>query len=393
MATAAKLTDVAANESTGIALIVSENPVVVLTDRKQREAFYAHIEREVEAFSADVSTAKGRDAIKSLAFKITRTKTAIDAAGKQLNEDARARINAVDAERRAAREKLGEMADKVRQPLTDWEDVEKKRVERAEELMAGFQQAAIVTTDDTSATIRARGKQVYETEVVDLGSMQEQVQAIKDGVIGTLKSALAYAIKEEADRAELEKLRAEAAARAEADRIAAEQAEQARLEAQRIEADKLAAEEAKAEAERQAQLAEERRIAAEKAEQERITSAERAAAEQAQREAESKAMAEQVERDRAHAEVLAAESKAREDAERELQMEREAVLQAEKHRKAMADQLAAEQAQRDADQKHRTKVKAAAKTAIMSCGADEETARKVVMAIIANEVPNVSLRF
>ena len=29
----------------------------------------------------------------------------------------------------------------------------------------------------------------------------------------------------------------------------------------------------------------------------------------------------------------------------------------------------------------------------MSCGADEETAKKIVLAIIAGEVPAVSLRF
>lgn len=60
---------------------------------------------------------------------------------------------------------------------------------------------------------------------------------------------------------------------------------------------------------------------------------------------------------------------------------------------AAAKRLADEQAKRDRDQAHRTAVKSAAKTAIMSCGADEETARKIVVAILANEIPNVTLRF
>lgn len=34
-----------------------------------------------------------------------------------------------------------------------------------------------------------------------------------------------------------------------------------------------------------------------------------------------------------------------------------------------------------------------AASAIMSCGVDEETARKIVVAILANEIPNVTLRF
>ncbi|WP_277750417.1 hypothetical protein [Croceibacterium ferulae] len=42
-----------------------------------------------------MTTAKGRKAIASLAAKVARTKTAIDDAGKKLNEEARAKINAV----------------------------------------------------------------------------------------------------------------------------------------------------------------------------------------------------------------------------------------------------------------------------------------------------------
>ncbi|CAB4120797.1 hypothetical protein UFOVP5_34 [uncultured Caudovirales phage] len=369
--------------STDIALVVEQSPVVVLTDSKQREAFYAHIEREVEAFEPDTSTEKGRKAIKSMAYKITRTKTAIDDAGKHLNEEARARINAVDAERRAARERLSALAEQVRRPVDEWEAAEEARIARANELIASFRAAAAVTMEDTSATIRARGKQVYDTEVgADLGGMQEQVQAIKDGVIGALKTALAYALKEEADRAELEKLRAEAAEREERDRKDREDREAAEREA----AEAKAAEERRA---AHAKAEDERRVAAEKAEAARIEQA-RKDAEQA---AERKAQEEQAKRDREHAEELAAERRRAEEAERAAQAERDRIAAAEAERQAEADRLAAEQAQRDADKAHRTKVKTTAKQAMMSCGADEETAKKIVVAILAGKIPNVSLRF
>jgi colicin import membrane protein len=48
---------------------------------------------------------------------------------------------------------------------------------------------------------------------------------------------------------------------------------------------------------------------------------------------------------------------------------------------------------RAADKAHRAKIMKAAKEAIMTCGIDEEAAKKVVLLIRAGEVPNVSLAF
>jgi len=235
-----------------IAVIVSQTPAVVLIDDKQREAFYAYIEREVAAFVPDTTTEKGRKEIASMAFKVTKTKTAIDAAGKQLNEDARAQINAIDAERRACKEYLGALATNVRQPLTDWEEAEEKRIEWCRSVISSFKAGAIVTLDDTAESVRDRGAAAWNV-IIDpntFGDMTNEAEAAKDMAVATLKAALARLTKEEADRAELEKLRAEAAKREEADRAAAEQ-----------EAQRKADEEAKAEAARQAELAEQRRIA------------------------------------------------------------------------------------------------------------------------------------
>jgi colicin import membrane protein len=50
-------------------------------------------------------------------------------------------------------------------------------------------------------------------------------------------------------------------------------------------------------------------------------------------------------------------------------------------------------AKREANQAHRAKIMKAAKEAIMTCGIDEEAAKKVVLLIRAGEVPNVSLAF
>lgn len=363
--------------STSIVVAVAQNPAIVLVDGAQRDALFDHIQREIDAFEPDLSTAKGREAIKSFAYKITRTKTAIDDAGKKLNEEARAQINVVDAARRAAKEKLDAMAKAVRAPLTEWEEVEKARIERCREIIEAFKADAIVTLEDTAATVRARGGAIWQTALDEdqFRDMLPEAQAAKDAAVATLKAALARLEKEEADRAELERLRAEAAER------------------DRIEAERRAEEERAAREAEEARQAEERRIAAEKAEQERIERAQREAEDRARRKAEQAAEAERQRIQREHDEALAAERRRAEEAERAANAERERVAAEEAARKAEAEQAAAEQAKRDADQAHRSAVMKAAKEAIMTCGVDEDAAKKVVLLIRSGEVPNVRLRF
>lgn len=375
MATAPKLDLVEQSASTSIAVIVEQTPEIVLVDDGKREQLYDHIQREVDAFEPDLTTNKGRDAIKSLAFKITRTKTAIDAAGKRLNEDARAKINVVDAARRDARDKLDALAKSVRQPLTDWEAAEEQRVASCRADIEGFQRAAVVTMEDTATTVRERGAEVWG-QAIDperFGDMLPEAQAAKETAVATLKAALARLIQEEADRAELEKLRAEAAEREERERIAAEEA--ARVEAAKERERREAAE---------AAAAEERRAAAAKAEAERIERAAAEAEERAKLAAEASANEAAAARQREHDEALAAERRRAEAAER-----------AERERIAQAKAEAAEQAKRDKNRAHRAQVMGETKIAIMAAGQDvsEAAAVLIVKAIVAGSVPHVSLRF
>ncbi|MGM7539824.1 signal recognition particle-docking protein FtsY [Proteus mirabilis] len=170
--------------------------------------------------------------------------------------------------------------------------------------------------------------------------------------------------RQEAQRAEVERLAAERAEQArlaeeEAQRQAQLEAEQARQEAQRAEAERLAAERAEQarlaeeEAQRQAQLeAEQARQEAQRAEAERLA-AERAeqarlAEEEAQRQAQLEAEQARQEAQRAEAERLAAERAeqarlAEEEAQRQAQLEAEQARQ--EAQRAEAERLAAERAE------------------------------------------------
>jgi hypothetical protein len=350
-----------------IVALVEANPVMVLTDAKKFSEFYEAMRRETEALDADVSTDKGRKAIASMAYKVARTKTAIDEAGKKLNEDARARINAIDESRREIRKQLDDLKDEVRRPLTEWEEAEAQRVEQAQAELTRVREMGRVDYSDTSESVKSR---LNELEAISLdhalhGETFGLAEAARTDALASLQSALERLTREEQERAELERLRAEAA-------------ERERIEAER----------------REAEEAERRRAEAEKAEQERIAALQREAEERAKAEAEKKAREEREAAERAHAEALAAERRRAEEAERAAQAERDRIAREEADRKAAAEREAAEQARREADRAHRSKIMGAAKDALIEAGEiDEAAAKRIVLAIAANNIPNVSIRF
>lgn len=370
--------------ATDIVVVVTQNPGLVLLDSEKFDAFYTRMKAETDKMVADTSTAKGRDEIRSMAARVVRSKTAIDKARLTLTKEWRDKTKLANDAGKVIEERLDGLADHVREPLTKWEAAEKARVDTCRATIAELAIAKIIAEDDTAASVRARGSQVYNTELDagQYGDMLPEAAAAKEEAVATLKRALARLTQEEADRAELVKLRAE---REEQDRLAAEREADAQAERDRIEAELITAE---------------RKAAAEKADAERIRFAQEAAAQAARDEAAKAARAEQDARDRAHQEELAAERAKALEAERQRQAEADCSAEVERERaaaeaaaKAEAERVAKEQAKRVANQTHRTKIKTAAKQAIMTFGCDEETAQKVVMAVIAGEIPAVSLAF
>ncbi len=357
---------------------VLENPVTVLTDAQRFDRFYEEMKRETDALVPDVSTRKGREEIASMAYKVARTKTAIDEAGKRLNEDARAKIAVVDEARRKIRTQLDALKDEVRHPLTEWEAAEEERVARVERSFTDVRQAAIVEHGDTAALVLLRLEVLRQAEV-DPALYQEREEEARDtlaSAIASLEAAHARLVQEEADRAELARLRAEAAERAERERQEAEAAAAREREAAAARAREEAA--ARAEAEQAARVA----AAAE--------AAERAAVEAAERRAREAHEAQE----REHAQALAAERRRADEAEAARRAAAEAAAAAERRRQEEAAAAQAEEDRRARDRKHKAAILGTAKAAIMHAGAvDEETARKIVLAIQGGHVPAVTLKF
>jgi colicin import membrane protein len=352
---------------TGIAVIVATTPAIVFADPKKADELFVHIEREIAEFKPDLSTETSRKRIASLAYKVAQTKTAIDAAGAELNEEANRTINAVNAERRKFKIRLDELRDLARKPLTDWEEAESLRKQAMDAILNRIGFATVIIAADTADIIAARLAQVTAEEI-DPSVFQDKFDeavGLKDGAVSSLSRSLERAKQAEADRLELERLRAEQAQR------------------DREEAAARAEERRKAEAAEQSRVEQERAARAAKEDQARIAKAAEDARLKAEREAE--AARQKVERE--HQVAL-------DKAEAEKQAVIDAAARAERHREAEAKQAAADQAKRDADKKHKAKIMGAAKDALMKhAGIDEEPAKKIVLAILANQIPNISLRF
>ena len=370
-----------AEQKTDAAIIddIGTNPGLVLTDPKQGDAFFAAIKRvtlaEVSGLSA--TDPKQRDLIKSTAYKITRTKTAIDKKRKEMTAEWREQTNAVNARGKLVTEQFDALAAEVRKPVTEWEEAEEGRRAEANALLERINGAAMVSVDETAADVQARLDDIRGINLNPemFGARMEIATDAQADTVKALSDAVERIKTAEAERAELEALRRERAEREE------------REAAERREREQAEAEQRRAEAEAE-QRERDRREAADRARREAEEAAQRARDDERAEE-----QRQQAERDRAaQAKIEAANARAAE-AERKSREEQERAERERQEREAEQQRIADEKAKREADEKHRSAVMTRAKQAIMTCGVDEETARKVVMLIKAGEVPAVSIAF
>ena len=339
------MNEIATND---LVVIEPANALAIFTTPNAIDPLLDRIRQEIDAFVPDISTATGRKAVASMAYKVARAKTHLDDAGKKLADQQKEIPKKIDATRKRIRDTLDQWRDEVREPLTKWEAAEEERVDRIKSSLAELQGVIDDHTERSSELIRERLAEV-ESEVITEQFYAEYVGAaaeLKDKAISALRSRLELAEKREAEQAELARLRVAEEERKRKEReeqIARDAAERATREA-----------EAKAEAERKAA--------------EDAAKRERDAAER--RELELKLQAEAAERRAAEA-----EAKARREAEQKAAHER------------------AETAKREADRKHRAKVNKAARDAFVRGGIAEDTAEVVITLIAKREIPNVSISY
>lgn len=94
------------SEVTDLVVIEKANAMTVFQSADQIEEILQKVEREVMSFVPDITTAKGRKEIASLAYKVAQTKTYLDGLGKDLVAELKEIPKLIDANRKTVRDRL-----------------------------------------------------------------------------------------------------------------------------------------------------------------------------------------------------------------------------------------------------------------------------------------------
>lgn len=316
------------------------------------------IREQAKDLPTDMSIKKNRDEVASFAYKIARSKSAVEKAGAALSAEYKEIPKKIDANRRVYKEAFERLQEEVRSPLNQWEQAEKERVQRHEQRIESINQNTDLGDDACSVSIGSAIDMLNDL-VIDESWEEFETEAhrVKSDRLKQLQDQLAKRLKYEEEQAELARLRLEAEERERAEReerIAREAAEKARIEAeQKANAErekaireKIEAEQRELQAKRDLELAEQRRIAAEKqAELDKIEAAERA---------------------------------------KQQEIERQ---------QAEAARIESERLAREADKSHKAKINRQALTDLIAIGLSDDQAKAVIKAIVTGKVSNVSISY
>jgi len=345
-----------------------ETALAVYSAANGLDPWLTQIRAEVDNFLQvlpDLANDKGRKAFASMAHKIAKSKTALDAVGKELSAQQKEVPKRIDAERKRVWDKLELWQKEVRKPLDDWQEAEDRRVDLIKADIEKISDLAMQLDGVTSEDLEDRIKRVEAVAIADKwAEFQVDAALAKEKTLTVLYTALTNRKVYEADQAELAQRRADDEARAQREheeRIRKEAAERATREAE---------ERAQADREAEARRIREEQEAAEKRENDLKLQA-----------ADAERRAEQAKR-----EQLEAEQRAERAAEEGRKAE-------EDRQKAAADEIIRQQALREADNVHKGKVMRAAKEALIGMNISEELAKAIVLKIARGEVPNITINF
>lgn len=327
------------------------------------------VEKEAASLSSfDIATKKGRDEIKSAAYKVACSKAPIKNLASELKEESKKLIDGVNSEWNRYEKAMDALRDKIRKPVDEIEEREATILKARQDRLAEIENLPNIIPfyefskpSDACRTALKKAEQLIEFD--NWGDFEFAAKTAFKKVSDFLNKKIVDCEKAEADAAELAQLKKEKEEREKKDReeqIAKDAAEKATKEAAQRE------QKAKDDA---------------KAAEDRAKEAERLAIEQAEK---------------AELARIAAEKKAKEDAEKAAveAVEKERLRIAEEKRK---EEEAAEK--REANKRHCAKILNEAAQAIAKIlnelelqECDFETIdKKIVKAIAKGEVPHVKI--
>lgn len=178
----------------------------------------------------DPATPEGRDLGKSIAYKVSRSKTMIDEMGKTLVAEIKKQSGAIDAERKKVRDTLDALRDEIKKPIEEWEKADQDRMNKIEASMRALNDLGEIPFDALIGEIEKRLDLLTEIPTItseNWGEYTERAEALRTTVHHKLMTAHQSATARAAQEAELEILRAAQRKRDEeaAEAALAEQAE------------------------------------------------------------------------------------------------------------------------------------------------------------------------
>jgi len=333
------------------------NPVELFSpESKSLDTLLSDIAAEAKATVQDVTTEEGRKEIASVAYKVARSKTAIDDVGKNHAAEMKKAIKIIDARRKFARDTLDALKLEIRKPLDDYEAAEAARIESHVATLSSLQ----VNANECAACWLTMDVDELEGALVIANSIdpttfeefEDRAIFVQKQAVTAISDAIDRRANHEREQKELEALRREKEEREEADRKAA--AEQARKEREERIRQEAADKERRAAQEREEQL---KRMC-------------RMLAHQRDKEAETQ--------------------RAKEAEERAARAEQEAADNARREKEREAEERAA----RERNTRHKGQVNSTAVAALMEvCNVPQETAKNVVTAIAKGKIPAVRIEY
>ncbi|WP_413498904.1 hypothetical protein [Buttiauxella gaviniae] len=308
------------------------------------DAFLEQIKKEVNEVP-DLSTAKGRARVASLAAQVSRSKTAIEKPGREYLKRLKEAVKPAEAEIKRFVDACDELRDLTRRPLTEWEAEQERIKQEAEAKRQAEEDRKQFEADHEMALLMNKD---FDRDAAEAKAESERQRIARE---------------EELKRQAAEQAKREAAEAAQREIDAAAAREREAL---------LAKERTEREAKEAAELAERNRIAAEQ-----------------QAEADKKAAAEKAERDKQEA-IAEEKRKAQVEADR---IKREAD-QREATRLAEEKRIADEAAARAANEKHRKVVGTEIVKALMaSTSLSREQAIEVLSALKDELIPRTRITY
>ena len=356
-----------------------ETALAVFSTANGLDPWLDQVRAKVDEFQKvlpDLKTRKGREAYASMAHQIAKSKTALEAVGKEISAKQKEIPKLIDAERKRVWDKLEAWQKEVRKPLDDWEKAEDARVDKHNDGIRKIKDMALFGETPTASVV---ARVIADLEAIALDDAWEEFLAeateAKDLALTKLRSLQAERTTYETEQAELVRLRKEKEARDKKDhevRIAREATERATREAE---------EKAQRERDAEAQRVRNDQAAAQKREDDLKFQA-----------AEAERRAEQAKREQVEAEQRA--NQERIDSERRQAEAAERTRLAEVARqKQAADEILRQAAAREADKAHKGAIYKAAKEAFMAKGMNEECARLAVKLIASGFIPSISIQY